>query len=194
MATGSHPEYPTYALLNAYQKYTVNGGSLFYLGGNGFYWVNTCCNNQPWRIEVRRGDSGCRAYDSPAGERFHSTTGELGGLWRQRGRAPNILFGVGSIACGLGRGPGYSIAEAGKDAKWAWIFDGIDLNQIIGDFGMGASGDEIDCVDYALGTPKNAVILASTTTHSDKFSIFPEEVRENMTKVSLNFAVTLTHE
>lgn len=35
--TGSHPEYPSMASLNAYSDFTKLGGSLMYLGGNGFY-------------------------------------------------------------------------------------------------------------------------------------------------------------
>ena len=38
-------------------------------------------------IEVRKGESGSRAWQAKPGEYYHATTGERGGLWRSRGRA-----------------------------------------------------------------------------------------------------------
>jgi hypothetical protein len=58
--TGGHPEYPTNEVYNAYQDYANTGGHMMYLGGNGFYWVTAFDPTRPWRIEVRRGESGVR--------------------------------------------------------------------------------------------------------------------------------------
>ena len=41
--------------------------------------------------------------------------------------------------------------------------------EIIGDFGLamgGAAGDELDRLDFELGTPPQALLLASSTGHN----------------------------
>ena len=73
-----------------------------YLGGNGFYWVTSVDPTRPHMIEVRRGMGGTRAWNSAPGRAYHSTTGEMGGLWRHRGKAPNQLAGIGFSSHGLG--------------------------------------------------------------------------------------------
>jgi N,N-dimethylformamidase len=42
----------------------------------------------------------------------------------------------------------------------------------------GASGDEIDRLDYGLGTPPHALLLASSTGHSDYYQFVVEETLE----------------
>ena len=78
--------------------------ALMYLGGNGFYWVTRDHPEKPHVIEVRRAEAGTRAWQRrrPASTTTR-TTGELGGLWRNRGRAPQKLVGVGFTAAGLRR-------------------------------------------------------------------------------------------
>ena len=151
----SHPEYPTYNMLDAYTAFLENGGHFMYLGGNGYYWVTTHDPARPHRIEVRRAEAGCRTFGLPPGNWHHSLTGEMGGLWRSRGRPPNLLFGLGSCAMGVGKGVGYGINdEARKDPDLSFIFRGLQSDTIIGDFGLvqgAASGDEIDRLDYSLG-------------------------------------------
>jgi N,N-dimethylformamidase len=140
-----------------------------YLGGNGFYWVTSVDPEKPHVVEVRRGIAGTRAWESPPGEGYHSTTGEPGGLWRYRGRAPNRIAGIGFTAQGWdGRAPGYTRQPGSFDPRAAFIFEGIGANEIIGDFGLGlggASGDELDRVDRRLGTPYHTVVLASSSGH-----------------------------
>jgi N,N-dimethylformamidase len=66
------------------------------------------------------------------------------------------------------------------DERAAFIFEGIGPDEIIGDFGQvlgGASGDEIDRLDYGLGTPPHALLLASSTGHSDYYQFVVEEMR-----------------
>ena len=151
----SHPEYPTYNMLDAYTAFLENGGHFMYLGGNGYYWVTTHDPARPHRIEVRRAEAGCRTFGLPPGNWHHSLTGEMGGLWRSRGRPPNVLFGLGSCAMGVGKGVGYGINdEARKDPDLSFVFRGLQSDTIIGDFGLvqgAASGDEIDRLDYSLG-------------------------------------------
>lgn len=178
----SHPEYPTYNMLDSYSAFLDNGGCFMYLGGNGYYWATTHDPARSHRIEVRRADAGCRTFGLQPGNWHHSLTGEPGGLWRSRGRPPNQLFGLGSCAMGVGKGSGYGICEEARSHPRASRFlRGLETEQVIGDFGLvqsAASGDEIDRLDYELGTPRNAIIIATTKLagdHSDKYLLFNEE-------------------
>ncbi|CAL5869535.1 uncharacterized protein PFLUO_LOCUS3765 [Penicillium psychrofluorescens] len=176
--TGCHPEYHSLQTLDAFSAFAKSGGNLMYLGGNGFYWVADIDEARPHRLEVRKGDQGCRSVTFPAGERMHSLTGALGGLWRSRGRAPNYLWGIGACAFGTGPGKPYNAnSRYAQDPKFAWIFEGFDPNEPIGEngFGGGASGDEIDRLDISLGTPSNAILLARSVQHDDTFGLFNED-------------------
>jgi N,N-dimethylformamidase len=178
--TGSHPEYVTSAMHTAVEEYLEHGGRLMYLGGNGFYWVTSLDPNRPHVIELRRGTTGTRAWESLPGEGYHSTTGEPGGLWRLRGKAPQRLLGVGFAAQGWGGAAGYSRLAASHDPRAAFIFEGIGADEIIGDFGLvldGAAGDEIDRFDLRLGSPPHALVLAtSAEKHSDYYQVTVEDV------------------
>jgi len=177
--TGSHPEYASERMLDAYEGYAASGGHLMYMGGNGFYWVITYSDEKPWVMEVRRGEAGVRAWQAAPGETTHSSTGEKGGLWRNRGRAPQKLFGTGFASEGYSGSYHYSRMPDGDDPAVAWIFDGVDPGERIGDFGLvggGASGQEIDRADVALGTPPGTFLLASAYHQDDSYKVVPEEI------------------
>lgn len=180
VVTGSHPEYWTTPMMTALEQYLSEGGRLMYLGGNGFYWITSAAPGRPHAIEVRRGLVGTRAWDSAPGEMYHSTTGELGGLWRLRGKAPQKVVGIGFTAQGWGGATGYRRQPGSFDDRAAFIFEGIGADEIIGDFGLvmdGASGDEIDRLDYALGSPPHTLLLASSTGHTDYYQLVIEDRR-----------------
>ena len=174
--TGCHPEYPTLQSYNAYETFARQGGSIMYLGGNGFYWVSSIDSARPWRLEVRRGDQGVRSYILPGGERFSSLTGQQGGLWRSRGRSSHGLFGVAFNGEGTGPGVPFKRNKASYEPKLEWMFKDIPADQLIGEFGLGggASGDEVDSFDLNCGSPANATVVANSTGHSDAFGIAPE--------------------
>ncbi len=177
--TGSHPEYASERMLDAYEGYVTGGGNLMYMGGNGFYWVITYSDEKPWVMEVRRGEAGVRAWQAPPGETTHSTTGEKGGLWRNRGRAPQKLFGTGFASEGYSAAYHYERMPDAYDPAVSWVLDGVDREQRIGDFGLvggGASGQEIDRADLALGTPPGTFVLASAYHQDDSYKIVPEEI------------------
>lgn len=186
LLTGSHPEYPTQESFDTYQAFAARGGNLMYLGGNGFYWRSVLDPNNPHRIEVRRGDQGVRTFGLPGGERHHSLDGGRGGLWRSLGRSCNTLFAMG--CCGEGVGPGAPYARHGssQDPKYSWIFDGLTEDELIGThgFGGGASGDEIDRWDPNHGSATDAVVLGSSTGHSDEFVLFPEDYKFQQTNIT----------
>lgn len=176
--TGCHPEYPSRLSYDAYTAYAKQGGNLMYLGGNGFYWVTETDPARPHRMEVRRGDLGVRTYTSPGGERVLSLSGEQGCMWRSRGRAPNVLFGVGNCSEGSAPGVPYARKPASRDPAFAKMFEGIGEDELIGEEGLGggASGDETDRFDIELGSPVNTVVLATSTGHPDEYFLDPAEI------------------
>jgi len=155
--TGSHPEYSSPGLLDAYDGFAAGGGSLIYLGGNGFYWSVGIDADNPAVMEVRRRD-GVRTWTAAPGETKHQTDGLSGGLWRSLGRPPNRLFGIGFSA------HGYS-----GDGAYVTV-DGLDLERLprrlagllreIGSRRFGIAGLELDCFDEALGAPGETMVLA----------------------------------
>ncbi|WAM19566.1 N,N-dimethylformamidase beta subunit family domain-containing protein [Rhodococcus sp. JS3073] len=179
--SGSHPEYTSRSMLTTLQQYRDDGGSLMYLGGNGWYWVTGVYSGDPLIAEIRRGYAGIRCWESYPGEVTLMSTGEPGGLWRHRGCAPQKLVGVGMAAQGWGSSEPYYRTNAQRpDLKW--ILDGVEENPI-GSYGAsmgGAAGDELDRADHALGTPPGAVVLASSRDHSNFYQRALEEIAMNL--------------
>ncbi len=181
VVTGTHPEYWSGAMLDALDAYLRDGGRFLYLGGNGFYWV-TSFTRDGSSIEVRR-RNGTRAWETAPGEDQHASTGELGGLWRTRGRAPQKLVGVGFTAQGYDGAAPYRRTPESRDPALAWIFEGLpEDHELIGDhpslvFPHGAAGFELDRADFALGTPSHAVVLASSSS-SDYTASYQHAVEE----------------
>lgn len=176
--TGTHPEYWSATMLDALEAYLEQGGRLMYLGGNGLIWNTTFAPGRPHVVEVRRGVGPIR-YSRP-GESHHSTTGELGGAWRIRGRPPNRLLGVGSIAQGFDHSAPYHRQGDSYDPRARWIFDGVGDDEPIGDFGLtmgGAAGFEVGCTDFDAGTPPHALTVASATEFSSTYEHqYPQHV------------------
>ena len=177
VVTGSHPEYTSTAMLDAFEAFTAGGGRFVYLGGNGFYWRVSWSEEEPWIMEIRRAEDGTRAWIAEPGEYYHAHGGEYGGLWRRLGRAPNRLVGVGFAAQGFDRASHYRRSPASHDGRAAWIFEGVEGQEIVGDHGVGggAAGQEIDRFDVALGSPHHAVVLASSEDHSEQMLRTKEE-------------------
>ena len=176
--TGSHPEYHTPGSLDALTEYTEGGGRLMYLGGNGFYWRVAINPELPGAVEIRRGEGGIRAWAAEPGEYYNAFDGGYGGLWRNSGRAPQRLAGVGFIAQGDFHGTAYRRLPASRDPRAAWIFEGID-DEPLGDFGLsggGAAGFELDWLDPSLGSPPHALVLARSERQDDTFMLVPEEI------------------
>ena len=183
LTTGSHPEYHTKETLDALQTYRDTGGKLAYLGGNGFYWRVALHRSEPGAIEIRRAESGIRAWAAEVGEYYNGFDGAYGGLWRRNGRPPQQLAGVGFSAQGQFEGSYYRRKIAADDPDVGWVFDGIE-DDVIGDFGLsggGAAGFELDRADPRLGTPDHVHILASSEGHGDSFVLVPEELLTHIT-------------
>ena len=71
------------------------------------------------------------------------------------------------------------------DPRVAFILEGIPESKedLIGDFGLvngAASGDEIHRMDFEIGTPRSAILIASSKragSHSDAYCLFSEELK-----------------
>jgi N,N-dimethylformamidase len=179
--TGSHPEYPTTPMMAAYESYLAKGGRLMYMGGNGFYWVTAIDPEEGHTVEIRR-TAGICAWKPRPGEWHLTTTGELGGLWRHRGKEPQRMLGVGMASQGFDANRHYDVAVDPADERVAFVFDGVDVSSgRLGDFesmvnGYGAAGVEVDRVDSALGTPDDTIVLATATGFSRAYGLDPVEV------------------
>jgi len=178
--TGAHPEYHTANTLDALQDYIDHGGRLMYLGGNGFYWRVALSDKVPGAIEVRRTEGGIRTWAAEPGEYYHAFDGAYGGLWRRSDRPPQLLCGIGFTSQGTFWGDAYKRAAASRDNHHAWIFEGVKSDDVLGDYGLsggGAAGFELDRLDHRLGSPLNAVVLASSGGHDRKNFVVVHEER-----------------
>lgn len=176
--TGTHPEYYSERMLDATEDYIAEGGRYIYMGGNGYYWNVAFRDDEPWIMEVRKLDSGMRAWNARPGEHYLATTGQKSGLWKNLGRPPQKLVGIGFIAEGFETSRPYRRMPDSYHRQVAWIMDGVQ-GEIIGDGGLaygGAAGLEIDRYDLNLGTPPHTKILASSGGHSDNYLLAIEEI------------------
>ncbi|MEA2626725.1 MAG: hypothetical protein QOD06_2770 [Candidatus Binatota bacterium] len=180
--TGTHPEYYSGAMLDAVEAYQRRGGRFMYMGANGFYWVTAFDPENPAIIEVRKGGAS-QAWKAQPGEQYLSLTGEMGGAWKNRGRAPQKIAGTGFVAQGLDASSYFRRRPDSFDPRAAWIFDGVGDGEKIGDFGLvgdGAAGLELDVYDIDLGTPPHALLVASSVNHTNSYLQVLEELYFNV--------------
>src|SRR6218665_1925246 len=180
LATLSHPEYYSQAMMNAIMAYQNGGGRHLALGANGFYWRCAWHPQAPAAVEVRRGISGTRTWESRPGEVHLAGTGEPGALWRHSGFAPQKLIGVGFAAMVYDHAGYYLLTPEATNPRVAFALQGIAQGERIGDYGVragGAVGIEIDRFDADLGSPPHAVILARSHGLGPGALPTPEEYR-----------------
>lgn len=178
---GTHCEYYSEKMMDATEDYLAGGGRLLYLSGNGYYWVVGFRPDEPWIMEVRRREGGSRAWEGRPGEGHLATNGKPGGLWRHRNRAPQKLVGTGFAAEGMDMSFGYRRLAGSHDGRASWIFDGVEGDRF-GNAGLvhgGAVGLEIDRYDPALGSPPNALRLATSELLTSNWPLVPEDVMFN---------------
>lgn len=182
LMTSSHSEYWSREMWDAADDFKKGGGRLISMGGNTWYWRVAFHETMPGVLEVRRNEGGIRAWASEPGEYYHSFTGEYGGLWRRQGRAPQAMCGTGFVAQGFDLSSYYVRTPDSFDDRAAFIFEGIGKDEKIGDFGLiggGAAGLELDYADRNLGTPPNAMILAISEGHTNRYQVVLEEILIN---------------
>ena len=176
--TGTHPEYYSERMLDATEDYITTGGRYIYMGGNGFYWNIGYREDEPWIMEVRKCDSGMRAWNARPGEHYLASTGQKSGLWKNLGRPPQKMVGIGFIAEGFETSRPYRRMPDSFHRTVDWIMKDVE-GEMIGDSGLahgGAAGIEIDRYDLSLGTPPHTRILASSGGHSDNYQLAIEEI------------------
>ena len=166
VVSSSHHEYWTERMLDALEQYLGGGGRFMYLAGNGLFGVASIDPARSHVMEVRRWGTSWPFEVHPA-ERHHSTTGEPGGIWRNRGRPPNLLVGVGTAGAEFGAGVPFQRQPGSRDPRVAFIFEGVGNDELIGDFPNlqvrhGAAGYEFDRVEAELGSPPGTLVLASS--------------------------------
>lgn len=178
--TGTHPEYISSEIWNSLFDYTSAGGRVMNLGGNTFYQRIAYHPTKPGVIECRWDDCAGRAWN---GEHYLSFSGARSGLWRGLGDcAPQVLTGVGFCSQGFDVSSYYRRTPESEDPRVRFIFEGLDSDEIIGDFGLiggGAAGLELDVFDLSLGTPHHALCVASSENHTDTYQVCPEELDFN---------------
>ncbi|MFP6687806.1 MAG: N,N-dimethylformamidase beta subunit family domain-containing protein [Alphaproteobacteria bacterium] len=182
--TGSHPEHNSGPQLDALHDYTQQGGRLMYMGADGFYWVHSFHPayehlGRGVITEMRRCESGIRTWRADPGEYYHQSTGELGGMWRYRGRYLHSVAGTGMSSEGFDISSYYSRTEESNDPRIAWAFKGIKYSEKIGNFGLvggGAAGTELDIVDTMLGSPPHTLVGATSAgRHTEAYLLVMED-------------------
>jgi N,N-dimethylformamidase len=190
VVTGSHPEYWTGAMRDALDGFRDAGGHIAYLGGNGGYWVTGFDGE---KIEVRRGLSGIRTWNSEPGETHLAMTGEPGGLWRHRGRAEHQLLGTGLQAMGFSRAQPFHRTPDSYAADLGWLFEGVG-DAPIGAEGVvlgGAAGYEIDARSLRWKSPAQTRLLA-VAQGFDAGYVIDSDATEDGLPVPVRGEMTLT--
>lgn len=182
--TGSHPEHNTGPQLDALHNYTQRGGRLMYMGADAWYWVHSFLPaydhlGRGIVTEMRRCESGIRTWRADPGEYYHQSSGELGGMWRYRGRYLHSVAGTGMSSEGFDISSYYSRTEESNDPRVSWAFDGINYNEKLGNFGFvggGAAGTELDIVDTMLGSPPHTLVVATSAgRHTEAYLLVMED-------------------
>ncbi|MBL29211.1 MAG: N,N-dimethylformamidase large subunit [Rhodospirillaceae bacterium] len=182
--TGSHPEHNSGPQLDALHNYTQRGGRLMYMGADAWYWVHSYHPaydglGRGVITEMRRCESGIRTWRADPGEYYHQGTGELGGMWRYRGRYLHSVAGTGMSSEGFDISTYYSRTEESNDERVAWAFEGIGYDEKLGNFGLvggGAAGTELDIVDTLLGSPPHTLVVATSAgRHTEAYLLVMED-------------------
>ena len=161
--TGNHPEYWSGRMLDAIDTYLDTGGSLAYLGGNGFFWTSTIDPDDSSVMEMRRGQRGLMV-EGDVGEEHFQLTGLPAGLWSTCGRMAGAMVGVTWTCQGQETGAPYRRNAASFDPRVAHLFVGIGDEELIGEKGafLGAAASmEVDLAHPLLGTPAHALVVAT---------------------------------
>ena len=184
LITGSHPEHNTGTQLDALHNYTQRGGRLMYMGADAWYWVHSFHPaydglGRGVVTEMRRCESGIRTWRADPGEYYHQGTGELGGMWRYRGRYLHSVAGVGMSSEGFDISSYFSRTPESNNPRVSWAFEGIGYDEELGNFGLvggGAAGLELDIIDTTLGSPPHTLCVATSAgRHTEAYLLVMED-------------------
>jgi N,N-dimethylformamidase len=152
-----------------------------YLGGNGFYWRAEPSATAPHALEVRRAEGGIRVWATDPGESYHQFGGGYGGLWRRIGRSSHKLVGISFSSQGRHSGFPYHFTEGIRDARAAFMTEGIQATPgaALGDSGYmggGAAGFELDSINFKYGTPPHALVVAKGIVKNPEYGWVNEDM------------------
>lgn len=167
--TGSHPEYVSPEIDQCLRTFLARGGSLAYLGGNGFSGTVAFEGDL---MELRRSPlEAARTWDGPISEQHLALTNRPGGYLRDIGRGEFSLIGGAMSLMGFGPGrPFMRTAESYAD-NLAWVFDGVK-SDVFGESGVvlgAAASYEVDATDLRMGTSPDTIVVARATGFPDDF-------------------------
>ncbi|MFE0015956.1 N,N-dimethylformamidase beta subunit family domain-containing protein [Mesorhizobium sp. NPDC059054] len=167
--TGSHPEYMSVEIEDALRRFAAAGGSIAYLGGNGFAGKVAFKDDL---MELRRSplEAG-RTWDGPIAEQSLAITNEPGGHLRASGRGEFSLTGVAISLMGFDQGRPFTRTPASREPAAAWLFEGVGQDTF-GDSGIvlgAAAGYEVDATDAHLGTHPDTMVIARADGFPDSF-------------------------
>jgi len=167
--TGSHPEYMSVRMEAALRRFAAEGGSLAYLGGNGFAGTVAFRDDL---LELRRGPTEAgRTWDGKLAEQSLALTNEPGGYLRSRGRGEFSLIGGAISLMGFDGARPFTRTPESHSDECAWLFDGVE-NDTFGDEGIvlgGAAGYEVDATDPHLGTAPGTIVVARADGFPESF-------------------------
>jgi len=195
LLTGSHPEYHTDRMIDALHAYRQLGKNFVYLGGNGFYWKIARRQDLPHVMEIRRAESGIRAWASEPGEYYNQLDGAYGGLWRRNGQPPQALAEIGFAVQGFFEGVAYHRTPESRNPAHAWLFEGVK-EDAFGGYGLsggGAAGFELDQVSTRLGTDSRTALLARSAGHGPSFLGVPEDILTHVIAASSGRVIPEAH-
>ncbi|MBZ9860164.1 N,N-dimethylformamidase beta subunit family domain-containing protein [Mesorhizobium sp. CA12] len=163
VVTGSHPEYMSTEMEGALRQFAAEGGSIAYLGGNGFAGTVAFKDDL---MELRRSplEPG-RTWDGPVSEQYLSITNEPGGHLRSRGRGEFSLVGGAISLMGFDGARPFTRTPESHAPECAWLFEGIE-DETFGSEGIvlgAAAGYEVDATNPALGTSADTIVIARAT-------------------------------
>jgi N,N-dimethylformamidase len=169
VVTGSHPEYMSIEMEQALRQFVAEGGSLAYLGGNGFAAAVAFKDDL---MELRRSplEAG-RTWDGSVAEQSLSITNEPGGYLRSRGRGEFSLIGGAISLMGFDCACPFTRTDESYEPGYAWLFEGVE-NATFGSGGIvlgGAAGYEVDATDPSLGTSADTIVIARAAGFPDSF-------------------------
>ncbi|MER8377179.1 N,N-dimethylformamidase beta subunit family domain-containing protein [Mesorhizobium sp. M1406] len=172
-----HPEYWTCSMRDQLDQYLAQGGRCLYVGGNGLYWVTSIDKMRPHLMEVRKSSAGLYPpFKAEKGNEHHSTTGEFGGTWLERGRSTAGVTGLeyaANLFAAVKDPKGFVRRPESYSTKFAPFFDGI-ADESIGNFGLNlgtAAAFEMDAV--RLQRPGLTILAEASEPGSFSYSPLP---------------------
>lgn len=167
--TGSHPEYASREMDQSLRAFMAAGGSLAYLGGNGFSGTVAFRGDL---MELRRSPlEAARTWDGPLSEQHFALTNTPGGYLRDIGRGEFTLIGGAMSLMGFEKGRPFCRTPESYSEKVSWLFDGVECD-CFGDHGavLGAAASyEVDAIDLRMGSSPDLIVVARADGFSDGF-------------------------